>query len=147
MRKEQSAGAIVVRFEKGTPYYLLLQSLSNAKDGKDFWYFPKGHIEQGETEEEAARREIGEETGIADAEFVPGFRESSRYYFQAEEEKVSKTVFFFLAFTKTKNIRISAEHIGYLWLPFEKALKQIRFANARALLKKANEYIANKKKS
>ncbi|MBI2574073.1 MAG: NUDIX domain-containing protein [Candidatus Wildermuthbacteria bacterium] len=149
MRKEQSAGAIIVRFEKKEPQYLLLQSPSSAKDGKDFWYFPKGHIEQGETEEEAAKREILEETGISDAEFFAGFRESSRYYFQAEGEKVSKTVFFFLAVVFGKDIRISSEHTGYLWLPFGKALKLIRFSNARALLKKANEFLAeqNKKKA
>lgn len=146
MRKEQSAGAIIVRSEKRILKYLLLQSLSNSKKGKEFWYFPKGHIEEGETEEEAARREIFEETGIQDAAFLKGFREVSRYYFQAEGEKVLKTVFFFLAVTKAKEIRISSEHTGYLWLSFDQALKQLRFVNARALLKKAHDFLLLKNK-
>lgn len=37
---------------------------------KDAWLFPKGHVDEGETDEEAARREIAEEIGISDLEYI-----------------------------------------------------------------------------
>lgn len=37
---------------------------------KDAWLFPKGHVDEGETDEEAARREIAEEIGVTDLEYI-----------------------------------------------------------------------------
>ncbi|KKP93124.1 MAG: NUDIX hydrolase [Parcubacteria group bacterium GW2011_GWA1_36_12] len=54
---------------------------------------------------------------------------------------IFKLVTFFVAETKTKDIKLSPEHIGYLWLPYEEALKKITYKNSKELLKKANSYI------
>lgn len=146
MRKEKSAGAIVLRFEQGIPQYLLLHSPSSARAKKDFWYFPKGRIEQGESETQAALREIAEETGLSDVDLVPGFQEESHYYFQAEGDKISKTVVFFIGVTKEKDVRISSEHSGFIWLPYEKARKTIRFPTARDVLDKARDFLLKTKR-
>ena len=58
MPKEKSAGAVIFRMENGEPYYLLLRYYSG------HWEFAKGHIEEGESNEETVKREIEEETGI-----------------------------------------------------------------------------------
>lgn len=43
------------------------------------WFFPKGHIEEGETDEVAARREIQEETGLTDLELIDDLGTYERY--------------------------------------------------------------------
>lgn len=108
------------------------------------WDLPKGHIEKGETPEEAAIREIFEETGIKDVEFIAGFKETIKYFYKRSSKIFFKTVIFFLAETKTKEVKISFEHEGYEWLPYEKALKQLTFVNAKKVLKKANGYLESR---
>ena len=71
MRKEKSAGAIVFRIENTKPKYLLLHYPSSANAKKEYWDLPKGHVEEGETEEETARREVKEETGLEAKHYTP----------------------------------------------------------------------------
>lgn len=149
MPQEKSAGAIIFRIIDSVPYYLLLHYPSR------HWEFAKGHIEEGENIEETVRREIEEETGIKDLRIVSGFKEYSKYFFkksyglEGEAKKkapwVFKLVVFLLAETKTENIKISEEHIGFAWLPIELAIKKITFKNAKELLKKAHNFIISKK--
>jgi bis(5'-nucleosidyl)-tetraphosphatase len=81
---EKSAGAVVFRkTDKGIKYLLL-------KYRNGHWDFPKGHIENGETEEETMRREVREETGIDDLKIVPGFIENFRYVRNMNEEKLKE---------------------------------------------------------
>mgnify|MGYP001573817518 CR=1 FL=1 len=155
MPREKSAGVIIYLLENGMPNYLLLHYTPSEKGKHGHWGFTKGHVEEGETEEETAKREAGEETGIKDLKIMPGFKELEKYFFRrsyglsGEARKkapwVFKLVVFYLAETKTKEIKISDEHIGYVWLPFEEALKKISFKNSKKLLKKANDYIIESK--
>ncbi len=132
---EKSAGAIIFRRENGKIYYLLL------KYGYGHWDFPKGNIEKGEKEIDTVRREVFEETGISDLEFVFGFREVIRYTYWKGRQKVYKTVVFYLAETKQKEVRLSYEHKDYAWLEYEDALKRITYDNSKELLRKAHEYL------
>jgi 8-oxo-dGTP pyrophosphatase MutT (NUDIX family) len=127
---ERSAGAVIFRKQNNTVYYLLLHYQAG------HWDFPKGNIERGEEPEETARREIFEETGIKDIEFVPGFKETIKYFYKREGKTFYKTVIFFLAQTKTKKVKISWEHQGYQWLPYKQALRRLTFNNAKELFKK-----------
>jgi ADP-ribose pyrophosphatase len=66
---ERSAGGVVYYDAGGDgPVYLLMSNR------KGYWEFPKGHVDQGETEEEAAIREVREETGLNDVKIVSGSR-------------------------------------------------------------------------
>jgi 8-oxo-dGTP pyrophosphatase MutT (NUDIX family) len=142
MAKEISAGAIVFRRDaRGQPFYLLLHYPSSPKTKREYWDFPKGHIEKGETEVETVKREVQEETGIKDLAILTGFKETISYMFQAKGQKIFKTVVFFLGETHQKEVKISPEHLAYIWLPFEKALLQLKFPNAKKLLRKANNLI------
>jgi len=142
MGREISAGAIIYRKENDKIFYLLLHYPAlNHRSGKDYWDFAKGHIETGESVAGAAVREAREETGIADLEFVAGFKETIKYFFVFEGKKIFKIVIFLLAETKTKTITISGEHAGFDWLSYEEAYKTATFANAKKLLKKANEFL------
>ena len=136
MPKERSCGTIVYRKDRdGTVKYLLLHYLSR------HWEFPKGHVEKNEKEEQTALRELMEETGIADAKLQDGFRHVITYYFKNGEENIHKEVVFFLAFTRTKHIKLSEEHMGFAWVSYEKALKKVKFGNSKELLEKADNFV------
>jgi 8-oxo-dGTP pyrophosphatase MutT (NUDIX family) len=138
MKHERSAGAIV--FRKGKePLYLLLHY------GAKHWDFPKGHIEANETDLEALKREVKEETGIKDIEIVRDFKEKIQYFYKLKKELISKDVVFYLAKTKTAQIKLSFEHIGSKWLPYKKAIEQLTFKNAKEILKQANKFLKTHK--
>jgi len=139
---EKSAGAVIFRKEGGKIYYLLLHYPSNAKAPREYWDFPKGHIEKGENLEETAKREVEEETGLKDLKLIEGFKEWIKYFFKFKEKNIFKIVTFFLAETKTKEVKVSFEHIGFKWLPYEEAIEKLTFKNAKEILKKANEFIS-----
>lgn len=135
MPVEKSAGAVIFRKEKDTIKYLLLHyELGH-------WDLPKGHIEKKEKPEQAAAREVEEETGIKNIEFIPGFKETIKYFYKREGKNFFKIVVFFLAQTKAEKVKISYEHKGFKWLPYEKALGQLTFQNAKNILKKANGFL------
>jgi len=138
MKIEKSAGAVVFIKEK-EPVYLLLQY--EAKH----WDFPKGNIEKGETDQETIKREIEEETGIKDIEIIKDFKEKIQYYFKFEGELINKTVIFYLAKTETKEVKLSFEHIGSIWLPYDEAMEKLTFKNAKEILKAANEFLETHK--
>ncbi|MDD4661849.1 MAG: bis(5'-nucleosyl)-tetraphosphatase [Candidatus Pacebacteria bacterium] len=141
---EKSSGAIIFRKEKNNIYYLLLRYQSQGKKGVDYWGFPKGHIEGVETEREAATREIMEETGLKDITFLDGFRYVINYKFRKEGRVVSKTVTFFIAETTVKEVEVSFEHIGYEWIKYSQAMKELNFENDRDMFKKAHKFITKK---
>lgn len=62
--REQTSGGIIFRHRDGKVQILL------AQDMKDRWTIPKGHIEEGETAVQTARREIGEETGLMNVDML-----------------------------------------------------------------------------
>ena len=136
---EKSAGAIIFRKEEGKIYYLLLYYELR------HWDFPKGHIEKEETIDEAARREIKEETGIEDIHFVKGFKEWFKYFYKKDEKNVMKILTLLLAETKQKKVKLSYEHIGFKWLVYEEALGQLTFDNAKQILRKANNFTLQRK--
>ena len=114
---------------------------SNAKAPREYWDFPKGHIEKGEKIEETVEREVEEETGLKDIKFVEGFKEWIKYFFKHKGKNVFKIVTFLLAEAETEEVKISPEHIGYKWLPYDEALIQLTFKNAKEILKKADNFL------
>ena len=147
MPVEKSAGAVIFRKENNKIFYLLLHYTSVAQNPrsraeKDYWDFPKGHIEKGEKEIDTVRREVEEETGLKDIEFLKGFKSGIRYFFRFQGKNILKFVTFYLAETKIKDVKVSEEHLGYDWLSYQEALTKLKFKNAKATLQKANEFLA-----
>ena len=128
--KEKSCGAVVRNGEN----YLLLHYTAG------HWDFPKGHVEGTETEEETAQRELMEETGISNAQILPGFRERIAYYYTFEGTNRFKEVVYLLMETSQTNIVLSNEHKGFAWLPFDEAMKKLTFENAKNVLLKAHAF-------
>ena len=135
MKKEKSCGAVLFRKAKGSILYLLLHYEAG------HWDFPKGGQEKGEKEEETAAREIKEETGIKDIKFIEGFNHQIKYNYKYKGALVSKEVSFCAAETKTEEVKISSEHIGFEWFDYKNAMQRLTYRNSKELLEKANSFI------
>jgi len=135
-KAEKSCGAVVFREENGQKLYLILHYEEN------HWDFPKGHVENGESEEQTTRRETLEETGISQLEFLPNFRKVIAYSFKRKGSLVPKEVVFFIAKTSQEKVKLSHEHIGFEWLPYSQAEKKITYGNARTILSLADRFLA-----
>lgn len=127
---EKSAGAVVIR-ENNEPKFLLLHYQGG------HWDFVKGNIEEGEEEKETVLRELEEETGIKEGEFIEGFRETINYIYKRNKQVFYKEVVFYLLITHESKVRLSYEHQGYDWLNYEEALKRLTYKNAKQVLEKA----------
>ncbi len=142
MIEERSAGAVIFYSDKSATnsgnYRLFLVLHYPA----GHWDFPKGALEKGETEEQAARREIMEETGLRINSFLPNFRKLIDYHYRRSEGLSHKQVVFFLARSEKKDVTISFEHSGYDWLTLEQALRRLTFENARNILREANAFLS-----
>jgi 8-oxo-dGTP pyrophosphatase MutT (NUDIX family) len=137
MLNEKSCGAVVYCQNTELKFLLLQYEAGH-------WDFVKGNVEEGETEQETTVRELREETGIADAQFIEGFKEKIIYFYKRQGSTVYKEVIFFLMETKTSNVKLSFEHINFEWCTYEAALKKLTFKNARDVLQKAHAYLAQK---
>ena len=136
MIEETSAGIVLYRKENSEKLFLLLHYPSG------HWDFVKGKMEKGETTQQTAIRETKEETGITDIEFVENFEEWIEYNFKYKGELVQKKVVFFLAETKTKNVKISHEHSGYTWMDYNTSMEKTTFDNAKTVLTKAQRLLS-----
>jgi 8-oxo-dGTP pyrophosphatase MutT (NUDIX family) len=139
MPREISAGAVIFRRTKSDPEFLVLHYEFG------HWDFVKGNIEKGEDEKETVKREIEEETGIARVGFVDGFRETIKYLYKWKGQNIFKIVIFYLVETRQKKVKLSYEHIGYDWLPYQETLQRLTFRNGKEVLKKANKFIEGHK--
>ena len=136
MIEERSAGAVVFYIgENSEPEYLLLHYSAG------HWDFPKGNIEAGENEKQTATREIREETYINDLEFMDGFRMKIEYKYRHGKKVVRKEVVLYLARTRTRNVILSHEHIGFAWKKFDEAMQQLTYLNAKNLLSAAKKHL------
>jgi len=141
MIHEKSIGTVIYYERDAVIEYLLLHYTSG------HWDFPKGHQAENEIEIETAKRELFEETGLNDVEFTDRSKDKIHYFFRnPNRELVSKDVIFFLAKSKAKEVTLSYEHKGYLWLKYDDALKKLTYENARGILKRANEFLQQMKR-
>lgn len=136
IRRERSAGILL--FQENPRRYLVLFKQKTTD-------FPRGKIAPGETEEQAARRETREETGIAQVDLVPGFRQVTRFVFGKGAGKTFKTITYFLGCTTQADVVLSKEHKGFAWLPPAEAMARVRFKNQRATLEQAEAFLAEKR--
>ncbi|MDG6929127.1 MAG: NUDIX domain-containing protein [Nitrososphaerota archaeon] len=130
-----SGGVIFYRAGSNGPRYLLMVNR------KGYWEFPKGHIDEGETDEQAALREVKEETGLGDLKILPGFKAKIRYTYRKWGQEKPKEVLFFLMETKPATVQVSDEHQGFLWLGYEDAIRKISYDNARRVLEEAQAFL------
>lgn len=132
---EKSAGAVVFH-RNGERQYLLLRA--------NHWEFPKGLVDARESEEDAAVREVRQETGLEIA-LVPGFKEKVQYFYRRKDggALVKKQVVYFLGEARTREHKISWEHQEARWVNLEQSLELLEYENLRTILRRAHVYAAS----
>mgnify|MGYP000414576887 CR=1 FL=1 len=136
MTKATSCGGVVIFREK---ILLLYKSYKNRYDG---WVLPKGTVEQGETHEQTALREVKEETD-ADASIIK-YVGKSEYSFYSFHEQIIKSVHWYLMESENYHSKPQKEEFfvdsGYY--KFHEAYHLLKFSNERQILEMAyNEYL------
>jgi len=131
-----SAGGIVIRYEEGIPQ-LVVGSRRREPDGVT-WTLPKGTPQPGETAEQTAIREVGEETGLEVR--ITGPLDSIEYWFVQRGTRIHKTVHYFLMVPTGGDLaRHDHEFDQVRWLPFSEAPTVLTFETERALVAHAAE--------
>lgn len=133
---ETSAGGIVYRMQDGEALFLLI------RDSYRNWGFPKGHLEAGEQPQDAAVREVQEETGLGELR-VDGAIETIDWFFRFRGKLVHKVCHFYLMRTRHARTNPQREEgiTACRWARFEDATRLISYANARAVLVRAHEMV------
>lgn len=129
MNYERSCGGVLFTVKDDTPYYVLVE--------ENYYGFPKGHMEFGETERKTALREIREETGV-NAAIIGDFRKVDHYVLRHKPD-TEKTVVYFLAYYEDQEIVYQKNELnGAVLVPFSEAMKLVTHIRLRRVLKEAN---------
>lgn len=128
--REPTAGGIVWRRNKDGEVEILL-----IQDAKDRWTIPKGHIEEGETAQQTAKREIGEEAGLTDTE-VLGWLGKIHFRYRRVDKLVLMTTQIYLvkALGDTSAIKKEEWMNGIKWFTFHDALDAIEYEDIGKLM-------------
>ncbi|MBJ8346459.1 NUDIX hydrolase [Antrihabitans sp. YC2-6] len=139
--RETSAGGLVIDGLDG-PRESLCAALIGRTDrrGRLLWSLPKGHIEQGETAEQTAMREVAEETGIRGA--VMASLGSIDYWFVAEGRRIHKTVHHYLLRSLGGELSdADIEVTEVAWVPLSELESRLAYADERRLAELAGKLI------
>jgi 8-oxo-dGTP pyrophosphatase MutT (NUDIX family) len=136
LKFEKSCGAVVFCQKENSIKYLLVCEHGG------YWVFPKGHMEEGETEHETALREIKEETGL-DVTFIEGFRVTDEHNLAREgRPNTIKQTVYFLAKYKEQDFVAQEEEISEIaLLDFETAMERLPFDGFRNILVQADSFL------
>ena len=131
MRNEHSSGGAVLSFRDGVPYVALI-----ATRGRLRWGLPKGAVSEGETTEQAALREVLEETGLEAAIVKP--LDTIEYYFRGSGTLIRKRVDFYLMNYVSGTLTPQLSEVDDVqWVELSEAIQRASFDSEKKLLEMA----------
>ena len=120
----------MIAIRDGTPHLAMIATRKRTR-----WGLPKGAAHQGESVEEAAVREVLEETGL-EAEVIAPL-ETIEYFFRAGDSLIHKFVDFFIMAWRGGSIRPQLEEVDdAIWVPLASAVEQSSFASEKKMIEK-----------
>ena len=123
MKREKSCGAIIINNDGEI---LLI------KHNAGHWAFPKGHVENNETEIETALREVKEETNL-DIDILSKYRIVNSY---SPKDNVLKDVIYFIGINPVGKIKLQDEEVcECLWLKIDDAIDRLTYKDDKNILK------------
>src|SRR5437899_5518291 len=135
VRHEHSSGGAVIALRDGRPYVAMI-----ATRGRTRWGLPKGAVSEGETSEQAALREVNEETGLI-ANIVKPL-DTIEYFFRASGTLIRKRVdFYLMMFTSGELTPQLSEVDDVEWVELPEAIQRASFDSERKLLEMAQQEI------
>ena len=134
-RNEHSSGGAVIDLRDGAPFVAMI-----ATRGRSRWGLPKGAVSEGETSEQAALREVQEETGL-DAEIVARL-DTIEYFFRAGDTLIKKSVDFYLMHYVGGTLTPQLSEVDDVeWVPLYEGIERASFDSERKLLEMAAQQI------
>lgn len=134
MKYEKSCGFVVYKEVQGMNYYLVIRA-SNGEYG-----FPKGHMENDETEYETAIRELKEETNI-EVRIIDGFRHQIEYKLPNKENVMKQSVYFLGECITNDIVCQETEVSEAMFVSLTKAIELLTFEDTKTILKEADAFI------
>lgn len=132
--EEVSAGGLVV--DKSGEQGLLIGRID--KRGRMLWSLPKGHIEAGESPEDAALREVLEETGIKSS--ITRSLGVIDFWFMAEGKRIHKTVHHFLFSELSGTLEPQVSEVDDVkWFPLDDIAKTLTYPDERKLIQRSGD--------
>ncbi len=132
-RTAVSAGAIILREIEGELKLALAHHKNSAKE----WVLPKGHVDPGESVEQAALREIHEETGLVGVQLIKHLGTIVRQSLKSSGDVEDKTIHYFLAYALDNDqsqTPLDPRFTGVGWFSPHQAIELIPFEQDRAFL-------------
>ena len=127
MKKEKSCGCIILKDDE----VLLI------KHNKGHWDFPKGHMEQGETEKQTAVREVKEETNM-DVEIISDQKYRANYII--EDKQIDKEVIYFIAKPLSLEIKPQEAEVSIVeWVKIDDAVEKITYPTSKNIMKQVKK--------
>jgi 8-oxo-dGTP pyrophosphatase MutT (NUDIX family) len=138
-RHEHSSGGAVITLRDGAPHVALI-----ATRGKTRWGLPKGAVSEGETSEQAALREVLEETGLQ-AEIVKPL-DTIEYFFRAGDTLIRKRVDFYLMRYLAGELTPQLSEVDDVeWVELSEAIERASFESERKLLEVVRQDVSSSK--
>ena len=131
---EKSCGAVVFTRINSEIKYLLIRNLTG------IYGFPKGHVEQGETEEETALREVFEEVGLA-VKLLPVFKSEDEYPIPRKENTIKQIVYFLGEYCNQEFTYQKEELTDALLFDYETAMTLFQFESSKRILTEAHNFL------
>jgi 8-oxo-dGTP pyrophosphatase MutT (NUDIX family) len=128
-----SAGGVVVRAGE----VLLISTFGGRR-----WQLPKGHLEAGESPEQAAVREVEEETGVR-GRVLAELPDVEYWFTERGTHRIHKRVYYYLLVYERGDTADYDPHevSGAAWMSWEEALARLSFANDRRVVKRARQTV------